>query len=64
MRHGSSYDALDTGLRTVVATTMAYFQVDCENKKFMKILDNIVKDIKEGKQVCNAMTIDKTYWDK
>lgn len=64
MRHGSSYDSLNTGLRAAVAAVMAYYQVDCENKKFMNILDGIVKDIKEGKQVCNAMTIDKTYWDK
>lgn len=64
MKHGSSYESLNAAVRAAIAATMMYYQVDGENKRFVKILEDAIKDVKEGRQVSAAATIDKTYWDK
>lgn len=64
MKHGSSYNSLDGGLRAAIAATMMYYQVDGEDKKFVKLLESIINDIKEGKQVCGSVTFNKEFWDK
>lgn len=65
MKRGSSYDSLDSSLRTTIATVMMYYQVDGNNKKFVNILEKVVNDIKEGNRVCNSIDLQeaKKYWD-
>ena len=64
MKHGCSYDALNSTMRAVIWAAMSHYQVDCKNKRFMKIMEDIMSDIKEDKQLHKAMTINKEYWDK
>ena len=49
MKRGSSYYSLESGLRLTIQAAMNYYQVDGNNKKFVKILEDIVNDIKNGK---------------
>lgn len=51
MKPGSSYDSLDKALRCCVAAAMTYYDVDSNNKRFINILNNIVSDVKEGKNL-------------
>ena len=64
MRHGSSYASLESGMRAAIWATMNYYQVDKDNKKFLKIMEGIMSDIKEGKELHSGMKMTKEYWDK
>ena len=51
MRRGSSYESLEKWLRMTLHAAMNYYDVDPTNNFLREILDRIVKDIREGKQV-------------
>ena len=51
MRRGCNYEGLEKGLRMTIQAAMNYYDVDPTNNFLREILDRIVKDVKEGKQV-------------
>ena len=51
MRRGSSYKTLDLAVRVQLQSIMDYYEVDVTNSFFIDILDKVVKEIKEGKQI-------------
>ena len=51
MRKGSSYEALELGIRGALQGVMNYYEVDVTNNFFVEILDEVVKEIKEGKNI-------------
>ena len=63
MKRGSSYKSLDDILRMSMLSIMSHYQVDNTNKKFITLLENVVSDIKEGKQLHQSIKLNKEYWD-
>jgi len=49
MKKGSSYYALENWFRLSLQAMMNYYQVDHTNKRFIGILEDTLKDLKEGK---------------
>ena len=64
MRRGSSYESLNSGMRAAIWAAMNFYQVDHENKRFLKIMEDIMSDIREGKQLHQGMAMNKEYWDR
>ena len=62
MKRGSSYKSLDDVLRMSMLSIMNYYQVDNTNKKFITLLENVVSDIKEGKQLHQSIRLNKEHW--
>lgn len=62
MKRGSSYKSLDDILRMSMLSIMNHYQVDNTNKKFITLLENVVSDIKEGKQLHQSIRLNKEHW--
>ena len=63
MKRGSSYKSLDDILRMSMLSIMNHYQVDNTNKKFITLLENVVSDIKEGKQLHQSIKLNKEHWN-
>ena len=51
MRRGKNYETLELAVRAALLGVMNCYEVDVTNSFFIDILDKVVKEIKEGKQI-------------
>ena len=51
MRRGKKYETLELAVRAALLGVMNCYEVDGTNSFFIDILDKVVKEIKEGKQI-------------
>ena len=51
MRKGTSYESLEESIRIALQAALSFYEIDVTNSFFREILDRVVKDVKEGKQI-------------
>ena len=51
MRRGKRYETLELAVRAALLGVMNCYEVDVTNSFFIDILDKVVKENKEGKQI-------------